>query len=67
MALCKSVIRANFLLVESGGNSSCSSNVVTVPGSLEWHKKCFSNRCEESRWPDPTLCIGIVSASLNFV
>jgi hypothetical protein len=35
MALCKSVIRAIFLLVESGGNYSCSSNVVTVPGSLE--------------------------------
>jgi hypothetical protein len=33
--VCKSVIRAIFLLVESGGNSSCSSNVVTVPGSLE--------------------------------
>jgi hypothetical protein len=32
---CKSVIRAIFLLVESGDNSSCSSNVVTVPGSLE--------------------------------
>jgi hypothetical protein len=26
MALCKSVIRAIFLLVESDGNSSCSSN-----------------------------------------
>jgi hypothetical protein len=31
MALCKSVIQAIFLLVESGGNSSCSSNFVTVP------------------------------------
>jgi hypothetical protein len=28
-------IRTILLLVQSGGNSSCSSNVVTVPGSLE--------------------------------